>query len=186
MAPKKKGEALGAPQAEPEPEDFDVEAWLDNSSRPERSVTVYGDGKGYAELQELQERYEALDDQAEGDESLGAVGAREQFRTEYDTIRQRVEASKRSFRVRAVTEDKMKAIRDRMGEDATEHEVGMAVLAAGCVRPKLTEAQAKRLSDRIGIGQVTLLIMAANEASFASKVEIPTLPAPYRSRDIED
>lgn len=179
------GEAFTKPQ-QPAPEDFDVEAWLSGASLREKHVTVYGDGAGYGQLEELLERYEQALDDAEDDESLGAVSSREQFRTEYEALRQRVEASRRTFIVRAATSKQTKAVRDRLGDDATEFEVGVALVAASCVQPKLTTEQAERMADLIGIGQMSRLIAAANEATFAAQVEIPTLPASLRSRETQD
>ena len=181
----KKGDAFTKP-ADPEPEDFDVEAWLSGATLPERSVVVYGDGAGYAELQELLERYEQAEDAADDEESLADVGKRGEFRQQYEALRERVEKSRRAFRVRAVTGKQSKELREHLGDDATEFEVGVALVAAACVKPKLTQQQAERMADAIGIGQMTLLINAANEATFASQVEIPSLPASLRYRETQD
>lgn len=174
---KSPGEAFGIkPDALPEPEDFDVDAWLDESSLPERLVEVAGDGKGFAELQKLQQEYESQLEDDDG-ESLASAGARESFRREYEELRQRVEKSKKTFLIRAATLTQIAEVKKGLPEDASEMDIAIELLAVQCAKPKLTAEQAKRLGDKIGPGQLEKMIRSANEATFSYDVDIPTLPA---------
>ena len=66
------------------PQDFDVDAWLDGAERPERSVTVYQKSALIADLDALEARILAADEDVEEVDGPSAGGSSSgRLRAEY-------------------------------------------------------------------------------------------------------
>src|SRR5438128_878562 len=88
-------------------EDFNLDDWIEGASLPETSVTVVGDGKLKAEFEELDEQLKraraTYDDDRLVDPSAEVA---ERMRD----VSQRMKASERTFRFRALTRAEAKSV----------------------------------------------------------------------------
>jgi hypothetical protein len=166
---------IAAANNEETPADFDVDAWLTGATLPERTVTIYGDGKGYADLQEAIADFDrARADEAnvaEEDAGLNDGAATRRLAERVEQLRDQIEASKRTFRFRAIVSTESEEIgKAHKGDDDA---ITYATIAKQSVRPKLTPEQVKAMRGKIGEGQFQKLMTAAAEASYGRQVEVP-------------
>jgi exonuclease V gamma subunit len=153
------------------PEDFDLDAWLDETKRPERSVTVYGRSDLIADMDVLEERIRVLKlavEQAGDEEELGSTGKRElrELEAQWQDLAEQFSASAFTLRVQGLTKDEQVAINVQAKEDkADDAELGYRLISAALVKPKATPKQARRLKEKLGEGQFGKVVTAYNTAS---------------------
>lgn len=167
----------------PDPAAFDVEAWLQDASLPEESVTVYKRPDVIAELSDLKRRIE-LEARSAGEERTSSEAALTPLEQEYMDLLQTFSESALTVYVRALTADELKAQRavtdarteDMLPNDANA-EFGYDLLAAAVVAVKpaggertpvtFTSNKVKALRNAIGDTQVSQILTARQIAQNA-------------------
>lgn len=181
-------------------DEFDIDSWLEQGSRPRREVTVYRDWQ-------LLEEYDRLAQQLEqepenDDESMGETSVREQM----EEVLDRMKASRLVFVVQALTGEETKALAERAptkpvldgdGEpirDANgnlrlqvdsvalgDMTVAAAVIkvtdaTSGRSKSTISEKQIRKLRQTLGDGPTYGLYKAVGELSRAGQV-LPPVPS---------
>lgn len=124
-------------------DEFDIDTWIDQGSRPRREVTVYRD---WALLKEYDRLAEKLDQEPEAgdDESMGEVSVREQL----DDVLERMKASRLVFVIQALTGEESKALAEKAPSKPVLDGDGKPILsAAGVPRTQV---------DSIALGDMTV------------------------------
>ena len=144
------------------PETFDLDAWLADAERPERSVTVYQKAGLIADLDSLAERIQNADeDDVDGPSMGGGAG---KLRAEYAKLAKQFHDSALTVKVQSLTRDEQKQI-EKANPDLDPAELGYHILSAALVHPKATPAQAKKLNKAIGDAQFGRIITAYHQAN---------------------
>lgn len=152
------------------PQDFDIDAWLEDAERPARSVTVYQKAGLIADLDALESRIRNADDDEVDGPSMGGGAAK--LRAEYADLARKFHASALTIRIEGRDENE----RVKAAAAATDPELrGAAVLADAIQSPKFTPAQVKKLAGKIGEAQFGLVVDRFNEACAA----IPSVSADF-------
>jgi len=150
------------------PQDFDFDAWLDDAERPERAVTVYQRAGLIADLDALEAKINAADDEdVDGPSMGGGVG---KLHAEYAKLAQQFHDSALTFRVSGHSDEEKRGILDGKPEG-----VVYRVLADAIQSPKVTAAQVERLEKKIGPAQFALILAAYHQAS----TEVPVVSADF-------
>lgn len=173
------------------PEEFNLDEWIEQGSRPHRTVKVYRDWSLMGDLVDLEQKIAAAD--AVVDPSPGDVGA-EELREQYGKILERLAESALEIQVRALTReeilaitasvpDKLHKFRDSKGEEQERWQpdriaIGDALAAEATVAPKLTRDQVTKMRQRLGDGPMQALFTAVDELTVAGKAlpEVPFSP----------
>jgi hypothetical protein len=155
------------------PQDFDLDAWLDDAERPARSVTVYQKAGLIADLDRLGEQINNADEteDVDGPSMGGGVG---NLRAEYQTIAQQFHDSALTIRLQGHNEDEKQKLADE-NKGLTATELGYIVIADAIQSPKVSAAQLKRLAGKIGEAQFGQIPIAYHQAS----TEIPVVSADF-------
>jgi hypothetical protein len=154
------------------PQDFDVDAWLDDAERPTRSVTVYQKSGLIADLDRLAEKIgnAEADEEVDGPSMGGSSSA--QLRAEYAKLAKQFHDSALVIRVEGRDQHERVKIADGVKDiemkDAT-------VLADAIQSPKFTPQQVIRLVEKIGGAQAKIIVDRFNEAS----EEVPSVSADF-------
>lgn len=155
------------------PQDFDLDAWLDDAERPQRAVTVYQKAGLIAELDVLAERisHADADDEVDGPSMGGGVG---RLRAQYAELAQQFHDSALTIKVQALDErEKRELITAHPGITPTE--AGFLVLSEAIVQPKITPEQLKKMEKRLGEMQFARILTAFHEAC----TEAPAVSADF-------
>jgi len=155
------------------PEDFDVEAWLTDAHLPEDSVDVFKRGDVIAELSELERKIDAeraagSKEQTSADKSrLAALEKKHQELV--DTFGE----SALTIYVKALSPAEQKALREDLGEGATQSDLQYATLLASITAVKqygknrqpvkMTRKLLQGMENAIGAVQVRQLVFAQNQ-----------------------
>ena len=164
------------------PDEFDIDAWLDQASRPRREVTIYRD---WALLVEY-DRLVAQADEAGDDEAMGEASAQEQIAD----VLARMEASKLVLTVEALTGSERKELAEAaptktidLGEGKTREKVdevalGNMIAAKAIISHDFTAEQIERMRVKLGDGPMHSLYTAIAELNTAGQVlpEVPSSP----------
>lgn len=154
------------------PQDFDVDAWLDDAERPARSVTVYQKSGLIADLDRLAEQIgNAEDDEDVDGPSMGGSTV-SNLRGEYAKLAKQFHDSALVIRVEG--RDQHERVKIASGVKDIEMK-DAAVLADAIQSPKFTPEQVIRLVEKIGGAQAKLLVDRFNEAS----EDIPAVSADF-------
>jgi hypothetical protein len=152
------------------PQDFDVDAWLDDAERPARSVTIYQKAGLIADLDVLSERIRNADDEdVDGPSVGGGVG---KLRAEYAKLAQKFHDSALTIRVEGRDQHERAKVAAGVKDEALQ---GAAVLADAIQSPKFTPEQVRKLAEKLGGAQFQLIVARFNEAS----EEIPVVSADF-------
>lgn len=143
------------------PQDFDIDAWLDDAERPARSVTVYQKAGLIADLDALAEQIS----NAEGEEVDGPSmdGGSGTLRAKYADLAQKFHDSAMTVRVQSLTNQEQAELLEGHDDDSMADR-GTIVLAAAIVQPKMSAAQVKRLNSVLGDAQFGRILEAWNQA----------------------
>ena len=157
------------------PQYFDVDAWLDGAERPARSVTVYQKAGLIADLDALEARILAAEDDVEEVDGPSAGGsASGKLRAEYAKLAQQFHDSALTIRVQGHDEDeKREFAKENQGLEAGE--LGYIILADAITSPKVTADQLKRLAKKIGEAQFNQIPAAYQRACS----EVPAVSADF-------
>ena len=156
------------------PQDFDLDAWLDDAERPQRSVTVYQKAGLIADLDALEARILAADDDedVDGPSMGGGVG---KLRTEYAKLAKQFHDSALTIRVQGHDDEEKREIATANKGDEN---IAYIVLADAIQSPKATPEQLKRLAKKVGEVQFSQILTAYHQAS----TEIPAVSADFLPR----
>lgn len=160
------------------PEDFDVDSWLTDAKRPERSVTVYKRADLIADLDDLERRIENAERAAEEEESLGSDT--KTLEAEYLEKLTEFHASALAVRVKGLTKEEMDTIRaDAKANNENDAQLGRRLVSAALVSPKIGVDGLERMANAIGDAQMTLIVNAYQLATM--KAPVVTVPFSLRS-----
>lgn len=149
------------------PQDFNLDAWLEDADRPERSVTVYQKAGLIADLDRLAAQIESADEEeVDGPSMGGGVG---KLRADYARIAKRFHDSALVVRVQSISDDEQAEIRAK-NPDADQRELGKLVLSEALVSPKATPDQVGKLERILGDAQFSLIVSAWHQACRAVPV----------------
>lgn len=175
------------------PDTFDLDAWIDQATRPRREVTIYRD---WALLEEYDRLAAQLgDDREHDDETMGDEGP-DAIREQMRDVLARMEASALTFTVQALTgaEQKelaeqapTKAVVNALGEPVLDAQgnprekvdevaLGDAMLAKAIISPTITVEQIQRMRINLGDGPVHPLYAAVAELRNVGEV-LPEVPS---------
>jgi len=152
------------------PQDFDIDAWLEDAERPARSVTVYQKAGLIAELDALAERIENAEDEEVDGPSAGGGSLRSQYAKLAKKFHDSALVIKLEGRSDAEKRDLLAAHKDLTGTQA-----GYVVIADAIQSPKITPAQLEKLAGKIGELQFDRIIARFHEAC----TEIPAVSADF-------
>lgn len=155
------------------PQDFDFDAWLDGADRPERAVTVYQKASLIADLDALEAKILAADDEEDAD-GPSMAGGPAKLRAEYQRLAQQFHDSALTIRVQG-RDAAEKAELAKANQGLPAGELGYIILADAIVSPKVTPEQLKRLAKKIGDPQFSAITAAYHKAS----EEIPSVSADF-------
>lgn len=162
------------------PEDFDLDAWIDQATRPRREVTIYRDWSLLAEY----DRLVAEGDKGADDEAMGEASNAEQIAD----VLARMEASKLVFTVEAITNAERKELAEsaptvtvdlgegKSREKADEVALGNLIAAKSIVSPAVSADQVERMRVKLGDGPMHALYAAIAELAKAGQ-ELPSVPS---------
>lgn len=150
------------------PQDFDIDAWLEDAERPARSVTVYQKAGLIADLDALEARIESAEDEEVDGPSAGGGS----LRSQYAKIAKRFHDSALTIRVEGRSEQERIKVAAGV-EDPTLR--GATVLADAILSPKFTPKQVEKLAAKLGDAQFQRIVDRFNEAS----KEIPAVSADF-------
>ncbi|HCS2945779.1 TPA: hypothetical protein OQU49_004391, partial [Shigella flexneri] len=164
------------------PEGFDLDAWIEQSTRPRREVTIYRDWALLAEY----ERLVAEGEKAGDDEAMGEASNAEQIAD----VLSRMEASALVFTVEALTREERKTLAEAApvktvtGPDGKEREkvdevaLGDATVAKAIISPAITADQIGRMRVKLGDGPMSVLYKAVAELNTEGQAlpEVPSSP----------
>lgn len=172
----------------PTPETFDLASWTAGAARPERSVTVYRNASGLADMDELLRQIQnleaagAVEDEALGDDSPSIADLQAQYRD----LAEEIEAGKLTVRVRGLIVEEIQAIKKDVGKrlkgKATTTDEMYELLAEAVVFPKLDADGWRQMNKAIG-GQF-LQIQNAYIAATNGIVD-PSIPFSQKSSERE-
>jgi len=153
------------------PQDFDLDAWLDDAERPQRSVTVYQKAGLIADLDALEAKILAAEDDEDVDgPSMGGGPAK--LRAEYQKLAKQFHDSALTIKVQGHDEEEKRKIAvANKGAD----NLAYIVLADAIQSPKATPAQVQRLAEKVGEVQFGQILTAYHQAS----TEIPAVSADF-------
>ena len=164
------------------PDEFDIDAWIDQASRPRREVTIYRD---WALLVEY-DRLVAQAEEAGDDEAMGEASAQEQIAD----VLARMEASKLVLTVEALTNSERKELAEaaptktvdlgggKTREKVDEVALGNMIAAKAIISHDFTADQIERMRVKLGDGPMHSLYTAIAELNTAGQVlpEVPSSP----------
>lgn len=160
------------------PQDFDIDAWLNDAERPARSVTVYQKAGLIAELDALEEKIE----NAEADEAadlnyergLGEMTESQKLRAEYAKVAKRYHESALVITLEGRSDtERMEIARANPGVPPTQ--LGYIAISDAILSPKMTPAQLEKLEAKLGELQFQQVIERFQQAS----TEIPVVSADF-------
>ena len=170
------------------PEEFDLDSWIDQGSRVQRTVKVYRDWSLMGELARLEEQITAAD--RETDPSMDDVSG-EELREEYQAVLDKLAESALEVTLRSLTNEEVRTItagvpdveqkfRDQHGKEQVRWRpdqiaVGDALVAEAAVAPKLSRDQVRKMRQTLGDGPTLVLYQTVGELREAGK-DLPSIP----------
>jgi hypothetical protein len=152
------------------PQDFDLDAWLEDAERPARSVTVYQKAGLIADLDALQERIENAEDEEVDGPSAGGGS----LRSQYAKMARQFHDSALTIRIEGRSDaEKRDLLAKHKGLTGTQ--AGFIVIADAIKSPKITPAQLEKLADKLGELQFDRIIARFHEAC----TELPAVSADF-------
>jgi hypothetical protein len=175
------------PEDTPTPDDttFSIDDWLSGATRPEGVITLSSKGRECGEFAALEVQLFAANKSAEdkpADDRLVSVGSAEprQIAEQMDALVKVIDKGRRPFRFRGLPENpvdgdpqpSLKALREA-NKDADEDDMNMALLAACCVDPAMTQAQWAKTRAALGEGQYVQCIRTARQVTYGDAPSVP-------------
>lgn len=181
------------------PEEFDLDSWIEQGTRAQRTVKVYRDWALMGQLATIESQI-ATAEQKE-DPSLGDVGP-DELREQYGEVLGRLAESAIEVTLRSLTNEEVTTITagipdveqkftDQHGAEQVWMKpdrvaVGDALVAEAAVSPKMNRAQVRKMRERLGDGPTLVLYSTVADLRNAGQVlpEVPSSPA--RSDDTQE
>lgn len=152
------------------PQEFDIDAWLEDAERPARSVTVYQKAGLIADLDALEARIANAEDEEVDGPSAGGGS----LRTQYAKLAKQFHDSALTIRIEGRSDDeKREILAGREGLTGTQ--AGYAVIADAITSPKINAAQLEKLAGKVGEVQFNRIIERFHEAC----TDIPAVSADF-------
>jgi len=180
------------PEPRPEPDAFDINAWISGVKLPEKSVVVYGRSDLVGEYEALGVELakaqataaEIQDDRLSGPAKDDPADIAERM----EQTRQLMAGSARTFRFRSPSPDEITDVKTEAGKKATNLEVTFRLLARQCVAPAgLTWENFKAMYAGLGDGYFSATVLrCANEAREAADIDIPFSRKALAARRTQD
>lgn len=127
----------------PQSPELDFDAWLAGGERTQHFVPLYTRFDLIADIEELENQRVEYKAPEEGDESLGGeVNPNAEIDQKIDDLNAQVHASKREFRVSAITQDEHEVIKAQVTADLSDEIDAAAAIG---------RAEAKKTAKRAGI-----------------------------------
>lgn len=127
----------------PQSPELDFDAWLAGGERTQHFVPLYTRFDLIADIEELENQRIDYDAPAEGDESLGGdEDPNAEINQKIDVLNAQLYASKREFRVSAITQGEVEAIQAEVRSDLSDEIDSAAAIG---------RAEAKKTAKRAGI-----------------------------------
>ncbi|MFB8368586.1 hypothetical protein ACFC25_04390 [Pseudarthrobacter sp. NPDC055928] len=152
------------------PQDFDIDAWLEDAERPARSVTVYQKAGLIADLDALQERIENAEDEDVDGPSAGGGS----LRSQYAKLAKQFHDSALVIKLEGRSDAEKSALA-KANPGLTGTQLGYITIADAIQSPKVTPAQLEKLADKIGETQFNQIIARFHEAC----TEVPAVSADF-------
>lgn len=150
------------------PQDFDIDAWIEDAERPARSVTVYQKAGLIADLDALEAQIQNEDAEEVDGPSMGGGN----LRAKYSDLAKKFHDSALTIRIEG--RDKNERAKAAAGE-AEPSLRGAAVIADAITSPKFTPQQVEKLAEKIGEAQFDSIV-ATFKAAYS---EIPAVSADF-------
>lgn len=152
------------------PQEFDLDAWLEDAERPARSVTVYQKAGLIADLDALEAKIENAEDEEVDGPSAGGGSLRGQ----YAKLAKQFHDSALTIRIEGRS-DAEKSVLAKANPGLTGTQLGYIVIADAIQSPKVTPAQLEKLAGKLGDVQFDRIIARFHEAC----TEIPAVSADF-------
>lgn len=160
------------------PQDFDIDAWLEDAERPARSVTVYQKAGLIADLDALEEQIENAETAENADQvyerSIGEQSESQRLTREYAKLARQFHDSALVIKLEGRS-DAEKAVLAKANTGLTGTQMGYVVIADAIQSPKVTPAQLEKLAGKLGDVQFDRIISRFHEAC----TELPTVSADF-------
>lgn len=145
-----------APNAE-----LDLDQWLATGERNTHNVNLYARMDLIAEVEALEAKKAPVENVPEGDEALGGnTNPNAELEAQIDDLWNRIDQSKRVFRVTALTKQETDSIRETVLKDCSEKideaaAMGRAEAKKTCKRMEITQPADINAYVRIGVKEFT-------------------------------
>lgn len=167
------------------PQTFDVDAWLDGLSRPQRSVRVYQRGDLMARLDDLAAQIEHADASDSAERSIADGASADALRMQYAELAAEMESASLTVTIQGHDVDEKAGILNGL-KDASNRERGRALVFDGLVSPTMSREQFDRFMDGIGPAQqdrvAEAYALACNEIPSPSADFLPQHSTPDEGR----
>jgi hypothetical protein len=150
------------------PQDFDLDAWLEDAERPARSVTVYQKAGLIADLDSLEAQINNAEDEEVDGPSMGSGS----LRAQYAKLAKQFHDSALTIRIEGRDDNERAKAAARESDPELR---GAAVIADAITSPRFTAKQIEKLAEKIGQAQFTHIV-ATFKATYS---EIPTVSADF-------
>lgn len=168
--------AKGTDEAElsgtPAPGDFDLQAWIEGATGNRRAVTLYSDLAANADVDVLAARID------EARKTGASVDELRDLEAQRKAAAQRVIDSAVDFVVEGLTGDGIRRITETFGDDVTDDDKALAVLARQIVQPEGITVEFLRLMQERLPSQFARLLQTATQAT----QEFTGVTAPFSRR----
>ena len=146
-------------------DEFDIDAWIDQGSRPRREVTVYRDWKLLEEYERLAEQLEHEPETVE-DEAMGEVSVREQM----EDVLERMKASRLVFVVQALIGEETKTLAEKAPTKPVLDGDGKPILsAAGVPRQQVDSTALGDMTVAAAVIKVTDAATGKSKSTISEK-----------------
>jgi len=159
----------------PDPDAFDIEAWISGATRPETVIMLSSKGHEVGQFKALEVQLLAAQKAAEDnydDQRLGGLPAGRQIAAQMDALAKVIDKGRRPFRLRGLSVSDLKAVRVE-SKDLDEDDTNALLLSKACIDPVLAPAQWGALREAIGEGQFVQAVREANKVSFGDATDAP-------------
>lgn len=160
------------------PQDFDIDAWLEDAERPARSVTVYQKAGLIADLDALEEQIENAETEEAADltyeRGIGEQSESQRLTREYSKLAKQFHDSALVIKLEGRS-DAEKIALAKANPGLTGTQLGYITIADAIQSPKVTPAQLEKLAGKIGESQFNQIIARFHEAC----TEVPAVSADF-------
>ena len=140
-------------QNAPDPKTFDVDAYIEEVTRPEISVDVYGRGDLYGDITALESRIEVARTVARHEEETLDGGGLTELENEYEALLEKFAASKITLRLRALGAMEEARIREEQKGKSTQ-DIAYHLIHAALLQPNIPDYDKfERFLEVLGKGQ---------------------------------